>query len=51
MDKARSREYGGSGLGLSIVKAIMEAFGREYGAINYGNGVEFFFELDSAAEP
>ena len=51
VDKARSREYGGSGLGLSIVKAIMEAFGREYGAINYGNGVEFFFELDSAAEP
>lgn len=25
VDKARTREYGGSGIGLSIVKAIMEA--------------------------
>ena len=24
VDKARTREYGGSGIGLSIVKAIME---------------------------
>ena len=25
VDKARTREYGGSGIGLSIVKAIMES--------------------------
>ncbi len=46
VDKARTREYGGNGIGLSIVKAIMESFGKGYGAINHTNGVEFWFELD-----
>lgn len=46
VDKARTREYGGSGIGLSIVKAIMESFNREYGVMNYDNGVEFWFELE-----
>lgn len=46
VDKARTREYGGSGIGLSIVKAIMESFNREYGVVNYDNGVEFWFELE-----
>ncbi len=45
VDKARSREYGGHGIGLSIVKAIMDSFHQKYGAINYENGVEFWFEL------
>ncbi len=45
VDKARTREYGGSGVGLSIVKAIMEAMNGDYGAVNYENGVEFWFEL------
>jgi signal transduction histidine kinase len=45
VDKARTREYGGSGVGLSIVKAIMEGMGQKYGVINYDNGVEFYFEL------
>ncbi|MBQ2579159.1 MAG: two-component sensor histidine kinase, partial [Lachnospiraceae bacterium] len=27
VDKARTREYGGSGIGLSVVKAIMDGFG------------------------
>ncbi|MCQ2538239.1 MAG: HAMP domain-containing histidine kinase [Lachnospiraceae bacterium] len=45
VDKARSREYGGSGIGLSIVKAVMEAHNREYGVINHSNGVEFWFEV------
>ena len=31
VDKARTREYGGNGIGLSIVKAIMDSFGRKYG--------------------
>lgn len=48
VDKARTREYGGSGIGLSIVKAIMESMNREYGVINYDNGVEFWFQLDMA---
>ena len=47
MDKARTREYGGSGIGLSIVKAIMDSMGQKYGVINYDNGVEFYFELET----
>ena len=46
VDKARTREYGGSGIGLSIVKAIMESHNQEYGVRNYDNGVEFWFTLD-----
>ena len=32
VDKARTREYGGSGIGLSIVKAIMEGMNQQYGS-------------------
>lgn len=46
VDKAHTREYGGNGIGLSIVKAIMESFHQKYGVNNYENGVEFWFELD-----
>ena len=46
VDKARTREYGGSGIGLSIVKAIMESMNQEYGVQNFDNGVEFWFTLD-----
>ena len=46
VDKARTREYGGSGIGLSIVKAIMDSLHRECGVINHENGVEFWLELD-----
>ncbi|MFP3154758.1 ATP-binding protein [Lachnospiraceae bacterium ZAX-1] len=47
VDKARTREYGGSGIGLSIVKAIMDSFHQECGVLNREGGVEFWFELDS----
>ncbi len=47
VDKARTREYGGSGVGLSIVKAIMESMNQKYGVNNYDNGVEFWFELET----
>ena len=47
LDKAHTREYGGNGIGLSIVKAIMESFHQGYGVKNYDNGVEFWFELDA----
>lgn len=50
VDKARTREYGGNGIGLSIVKAIMDAHNQQYGVKNYDNGVEFWFELDEKAE-
>ncbi len=45
VDKAHTREYGGSGIGLSIVKAIMESVNGNYGVKNYTNGVEFWIEL------
>ena len=45
VDKARTRAYGGSGIGLSIVKAIMEAHGGDYGVRNTDQGVEFNFSL------
>ena len=48
VDKARTREYGGSGIGLSIVKAIMESMHQEYGVQNYSNGVMFWFTLEIA---
>ena len=47
VDKARTREYGGSGVGLSIVKATMERLGQSYGVKNRENGVEFWFTLDA----
>lgn len=46
VDKARTREYGGSGVGLSIVKAIMESMNQSYGVENYTNGVKFWFSLE-----
>ena len=46
VDKAHTREYGGNGIGLSIVKAIMESFRQPYGVKNYDNGVEFWCEFD-----
>ena len=47
VDKARTREYGGSGIGLSIVKAIMDSHRQKYGVLNRDDGVEFWIELDS----
>ncbi len=45
-DQARTREYGGTGIGLSIVYAIAEALHTECGAQNYENGVLFWFEFE-----
>lgn len=46
VDKSHAREYGGNGIGLSIVKAIMDSFRQQYGVRNCDNGVEFWFEVD-----
>ena len=35
------------GIGLSLVKAIMNNYNAEYGVRNRENGVEFYFEIDS----
>lgn len=45
-DTSRNREMGGTGIGLSLVKAIMNNYENEYGVINKKNGVEFYFDLD-----
>ena len=50
VDKARTREYGGSGIGLSIVKAIMDAHHQSCGVQNWQNGVEFWFTVDCSNE-
>lgn len=49
-DEARNREDGGSGIGLSIVRAIMNNYGNDYGVENKENGVEFYFDIDFAKE-
>lgn len=51
VDKARTREYGGSGIGLSIVKAIMEAHDQPYGVYNTDDGVAFWFCLKKDNRP
>ena len=42
------RSYGGSGIGLSIVKAIMDSMHQQCGVINHEDGVEFWIELDTS---
>ncbi|KDR96241.1 Signal transduction histidine kinase [Peptoclostridium litorale DSM 5388] len=45
LDKARSRSKGGSGLGLSIVREIINIHSGSYGVFNRDEGVEFWFEI------
>ena len=49
-DPARDRSTGSSGLGLSIVKAIVDAHGGSVGAENVARGgARFWFELEGAS--
>ena len=48
VDKARTREQGRYGLGLSIVRAIQELHGYHYGVENADDGVTFWFDLGMA---
>jgi signal transduction histidine kinase len=45
-DKARSRDSGGTGLGLSVVKSILDAHGAAIQVDSkLGNGTKFWFTL------
>ena len=50
MDSSRNREDGGTGIGLALVKAIMNNYQNEYGVHNKEDGVEFYFDLDIEEE-
>jgi len=51
VDAARSRKYGGSGLGLSIVKQILHAHGVQIHVDSkVGEGSRFWFELPLATD-
>ena len=45
VDKARTRKYGGSGLGLKIVSSILDMHGGSYKAENTEDGVIFSFTV------
>ena len=50
VDKARTRAYGGSGIGLSIVKAIIDSLHQKCGVYNRPDGVVFWFTLKKAVK-
>lgn len=47
IDDSRNRENSGSGIGLSIVKAIQNNYQNEYGVQNLSNGVEFYVDIST----
>lgn len=48
LDKARTRENGGYGLGLSIIKAIQDADSNAYGCYQEKGYITFWVEMDLA---
>lgn len=47
LDKSRNRKLGGTGIGLSIVKNILELHGYSYGVENTERGVKFNFTVSA----
>lgn len=47
VDSSRNREKGGSGIGLSLVKAIQTNYQNAYGVENKEDGVEFYFDVNA----
>ena len=48
VDSSRNRNDGGSGIGLSLVKAIQNNYKNGYGVRNKQGGVEFYFDINLA---
>lgn len=45
VDSSRDRSKGGTGIGLALVRAIMNKYNNAYGVVNKKDGVEFYFEI------
>lgn len=50
IDNSRNRNVSGSGIGLSLVRAIMNQHKNKYGVNNINNGVNFWFELKKSKD-
>jgi len=48
VDKSRHKDFGGNGIGLALVKNILDSHQATYGVYNQDGGVVFYFDLKKA---